>query len=175
MRVRAERLADTRRRIVEATVALHEELGPARTTVAAIAERAGVSRPTVYSQFPDDRSLFHACGTAWAELHPLPELDGDSLENVLCGLYGHYRANQRMLGHVFRDAELLPAIAEVVGHLGRPLAEAAERYGRELGGRVETCALVRLAFAFPTWRLLSEAGFTDEGAAALMARAAACA
>ena len=44
---RAEREAETRRRIVEATVALHTSVGPARTTISAVAAKAGVQRHTV--------------------------------------------------------------------------------------------------------------------------------
>ena len=58
---RAEKQAETRRRIVEAAVELHGTLGPARTTISEIAERAGVQRHTFYAHFPDDRSLFLAC------------------------------------------------------------------------------------------------------------------
>ena len=72
MTLRAEKLEETRQRIVEATLALHEELGPARTTVAAIAKRASVSRPTVYNQFPDDLSLFSACSGHFLAQHPAP-------------------------------------------------------------------------------------------------------
>ena len=46
LRARAERQAETRRRIVDATVALHEEIEPPRTTVAEIARRAGAARQT---------------------------------------------------------------------------------------------------------------------------------
>src|SRR5918992_694895 len=71
---RAERMEETRRRIVEATVALHTTVGPARTSISAIAERAGVQRLTVYRHFPDEQSLFRACtshGLA-ADLPPDP-------------------------------------------------------------------------------------------------------
>ena len=64
---------DTRRRIVEAVVALHEEIGPAATSVTAIAERAGVQRLTVYRHFPDDRALLGACSAHWLDEHPLPD------------------------------------------------------------------------------------------------------
>src|ERR671914_2939475 len=71
---RAERLNETRNRIVEATVDLHTTVGPARTTISAIAERAGVQRHTVYAHFPDERELFDACSSHWAALHPFPGL-----------------------------------------------------------------------------------------------------
>ena len=46
---RAEQQADTRRRIVESALALHGEIGPARTSFSQVAERAGVQRNTFYS------------------------------------------------------------------------------------------------------------------------------
>jgi AcrR family transcriptional regulator len=61
LKARADRQAETRRRITEATVALHEEVGPARTTVTEVARRAGVTRLTVYNNFPEERELFAAC------------------------------------------------------------------------------------------------------------------
>jgi len=69
---RAEHEAETRRRIVEATVALHTSVGPARTTISAIADKAGVQRHTVYSHFPEEDALFAACTSHWAVLHPFP-------------------------------------------------------------------------------------------------------
>ena len=69
---RARSQEDTRRRIVEAAVALHEELGPRATSIAAIAERAGVQRLTVYRHLPDEEALFRACTSHWRAAHPLP-------------------------------------------------------------------------------------------------------
>src|ERR671911_2497873 len=63
---RAEREAETRQRIVEAIVALHREVGPARTTISAIAEQAGVERLTVYRHFTDETSMFQACSAHFA-------------------------------------------------------------------------------------------------------------
>ena len=72
MRARQESVEQTRLRITEATMHLHETLGPAATTVSAIAEEAGVTRLTVYRHFPDDEALFAACSAHWRELHPRP-------------------------------------------------------------------------------------------------------
>lgn len=49
--VRQEQAAKTRARILEAAGALFESNGYARTTIAAIAERAGVAADTVYATF----------------------------------------------------------------------------------------------------------------------------
>ena len=72
-RKRAEGEAETRRRIVEASVALHTSVGPARTTISAIAAKAGVQRHTVYAHFPEEDTLFAACTSHWASLHPFPQ------------------------------------------------------------------------------------------------------
>src|ERR1051326_6037138 len=73
MRRRAELEELTRRRITETTVALHEEVGPARTSISAIAERAGVRRSTVYRHFPDEEALFAACSSHWRAANPPPD------------------------------------------------------------------------------------------------------
>ena len=72
LKERAERVAETRRRIVEATVALHERVGPGRTTISAVAALAGVQRLTVYRHFPDERLLFDACAGHWSAQNPPP-------------------------------------------------------------------------------------------------------
>ncbi len=176
LRRRARQVEETRRRIVEATAALHEELGPARTTVAAIAERAGLSRPTVYNQFPDDQSLFAACGALFAERSPLPALEGLALEDALHSLYRYYRENERMLAQVERDASLLPALADALELVRRPIAVAIEDQAVRAGLRSPAArAALRLSFAFSAWQVLSTAGLDDVEAAAVMARLVACA
>ncbi len=84
LKARAQRQRQTRERIVAATVALHEEVGPARTTIADIARRAGVQRLTVYNTFPDAAELFRACQAKFLAEHPPPaSTDSDDLERAL--------------------------------------------------------------------------------------------
>src|SRR5919109_2141303 len=93
LKQRAERLADTRRRITEATLELHCTVGPAATQISEIARRANVQRRTVYNHFPDNASLFAACSAHWRALHPAPDptaWDGD-LRAALRELYAWYR------------------------------------------------------------------------------------
>ena len=70
MKKRAEAQEATRRRIVEAAIELHGTLGPAHTSVSAIAERAGVQRHTYYRHFPDERSLVMACSGLYTRAQP---------------------------------------------------------------------------------------------------------
>jgi AcrR family transcriptional regulator len=166
LKARAEKQAETRRRITDATVALHEEVGPARTTVAEVARRAGVTRVTVYSNFPEERELLAACQGHWMERHPLPLLDpSQGLEAVLRLLYGWYRETARMAENVRRDRLSVPALDEL-------LRETADARMAALAGALGGGPLVALALDFWTWRRLAAEGLSDAEAASLMARAA---
>src|SRR4051794_24971847 len=119
---RAEQQAETRQRIVEAMVDLHREVGPARTTISAIAERAGVERLTVYRHFPDERSMFEACTSHYATQEPGPDpstwadIDDPSerLRAALLAFYDYYRRAEDVLTHAARDVPQLPALAAVL-------------------------------------------------------------
>jgi AcrR family transcriptional regulator len=116
MRRRAEQVDQTRQRIVEATVELHGSVGPAATTVAAIAEAAGVTRLTVYRHFPDEAALFGACSAHWISRQQLPDPGAWSgiadpaarLRAGLTDLYRFYRSGAGMLAHIYRDLAALP-------------------------------------------------------------------
>jgi AcrR family transcriptional regulator len=113
---RAEQIDDTRLRIVEATVALHGTVGPARTTIMGIAQRAGVTRATVYRHFPDEPALFEACSAHWFTQQVPPDPSSwtritDPVERTRTGLtdiYRFYRAGEPMLTRIHRDKSLLP-------------------------------------------------------------------
>src|SRR4051812_7605970 len=110
---RAEQQAETRQRIVEAAVALHGTIGPARTTVSMVAERAGVQRHTFYAHFPDERSLQLACSGLAFERDPLPDAEpwrtvedpGERLRVGLRAIYDWYARNADLTACVLRDAE----------------------------------------------------------------------
>src|SRR5438270_13532431 len=122
LKVRAEKQAETRRRIVAATAALHEEVGPARTTVAEIARRAGVQRLTVYNNFPSETELIDACGQHWMERNPPPDptaaFENDNpdarLGAILRPLYAWYRRNARVIENLQRDRLVMPALDAVM-------------------------------------------------------------
>lgn len=176
---RAEQVEETRRRIVEATVALHLTAGPAATEVTEVARRAGIRRPTVYKHFPDGAALLGACSAHWRTLHPAPDIAAwaalpDPAERLRTGireLYGWYRETEPMTANVLRDAERLPALREIVETgLGRYLAavRAELRLGRPRRRAVR--AAVAAAADFHLWRVLARAGLGDAEAADLAAR-----
>ncbi len=183
LKKRAAAQEETRRRITEAAVELHGTVGPAQTTIKAIAERAGVERLTVYRHFPNERSLFTACTGHWREQHPLPdpgpwtqiEDPAERAETALRALYGWYAANETMLANSERDRPLIPVFAELTD----PAPLHAARVGILMAGRPRRKAVKALlghAVAFPTWRsLCRDQGLSEREAARLMARLATCA
>ena len=121
---RAERQGQTRQRIIEAAIELHQTIGPAATTVSEIAERAEVGRVTVYRHFPDEPSLARACSGQYFERHPFPDPDRwrvvtDPVERLRTGLreaYAYHRATQAMISHVLADARDHPVLAPYHDH-----------------------------------------------------------
>jgi AcrR family transcriptional regulator len=182
-RVRATQEQQTRQRIVEAALELHGTVGPARTSISAIAERAGVRRATVYRHFPDERSLFMGCSGAWRERHPLPDPaswtaiadPAARLEAALDALYAWYEGAAPMLDRVLRDADAVPVVAELqVGRL-EYLTRVEDGLVPGWGARGKSAkrlrAAIALALDFFTWRTLGERGLARGEATAVMAAA----
>jgi AcrR family transcriptional regulator len=184
LKKRAERQEETRRRIVEAAIELHGTIGPARTTVSAIAERAGVQRHTFYRYFPDELSLGLACSGLHTQRNPLPDpnqwraiRDADErLRHGLDQLYAYYERNEPMLSNVTRDMSVDRVTAEVAEiRFGAPLA--AIRAVLANGRRAKrTLAMLDVALAFSTWRTLAmESGLARKDAVETMVAAVRCA
>ncbi len=187
-KVRARKTALTRQRIIEAAVELHGTLGPANTSLSAVARKAGVSRPTLYSHFPDEASLFQACTMHWMSQDPPPdpaawlEID-DSRERIstaLSEIYSHYARNEQMIANVFRDMHQVdsmrsfnvPLVEESFAAMTQILISAFDD-GPDLA--VRRRAIVSVAISFNTWNSLAKTeGLTNEKAADLMAHLVAC-
>jgi AcrR family transcriptional regulator len=180
---RAESQAETRRRIVEATVDLHSSVGPAQTTFSMVAERAGVQRHTLYAHFPDERSLFLACSGMAMERDPLPDADPwraikdqrERLSTGLTAIYGWYERNAALAACVLRDAEHHALTREVTEmRMGPQQAAHREVLGVKLS--VKQRAVLELALSFFTWRtLVRESGLKTETAVEAMVQAIECA
>lgn len=174
---RADEEQRTRARIVDAAEALHGSVGPAHTTISAIAERAGVTRTTVYRHFPDDEALFLACSGQWLSRQTLPDPEAwsavvDPVERLRVGLadlYRYFRTGHEMLANIERDAAVIPERV-------RGARLASEQLWREtllrgLPGRRRAVvrAAVAHATAFGTWRSLCLGeGLPDRAAVQLM-------
>jgi AcrR family transcriptional regulator len=180
---RAELEAHTVRRITESAVELHGTLGPSRTSISAVAKRAGVRRATVYRHFPDEAALFSACTTHWMASNPAPDLDpsaaiGDPDERLavaLDALYAHYRRTEQMMENILRDEATMPIVKEMLGgYRGYIMAARGTLAGgRRARGRarLRMVAAIGHAVAFATWRSLArEQGLCDSQAADLMCR-----
>jgi AcrR family transcriptional regulator len=178
---RAELEERTRRRITESTVSLHEELGPARTSISAIAERAGVRRSTVYRHFPDENALFAACSSHWRAANPPPNPrrfaaiadPAERAQTALCELYAFYGRTQAMYGSLLRDEAVVPIVRRVLRDFYAYLhsVEDVLMAGRDLRGAAarRTRAVIGHALAFPTWRSLTcDQRLRDRDAVALM-------
>jgi AcrR family transcriptional regulator len=122
LRKRAQKREETRARIIEAVVALHQEVGPLHTTISAVAERAGVERLTVYRHFPDEPSLFAACSSHYMTAHHPPDPatwmaisdPRERTQTALTALYSYYRKVAPMFTTVLRDAPRIPALQPFV-------------------------------------------------------------
>jgi AcrR family transcriptional regulator len=183
MKRRAELEEQTRRRITESAVALHEERGPAQTSISAIAERAGVRRSTVYRHFPDEEALFDACSSHWGAANPPPdprtwssiEDPAERTRTALRELYAYYASTEAMYVSLLRDEPLVPVVRrrlrDFYGFLGFVQDDLAA--GRRLRGRRAQVvrAAIGHALAFTTWRSLTrEQGLGGDDAVELMSR-----
>jgi AcrR family transcriptional regulator len=176
---RAERQDETRLRIIEATIDLHQTIGPKATSVSDIAERAQVGRVTVYRHFPDEPTLSRACSGRYFERHPFPEPGdwqsiADPVERLLTGLretYAYHRATEAMITHVLADARDHPVVEPYHAHWRRAADVLVQPW--RLRGRRRTLlrAGIALALSFDTWRtLVREQQLSDTRAVELMLR-----
>jgi AcrR family transcriptional regulator len=179
---RAERQAQTRRRIVEAAVELHSTIGPSATTVSMVAERAGVQRHTYYAHFPDERSLAMACSGLAIERDPVPDAapwrriadPAERLRVGLTALYDWHARNAQLNACVLRDLEhdaLVREISEL--RYGPPMGTIFQALGAALDGRQR--AVLQLAMSYYTWRTLTrEGGLSQAAAVDAMVQAIGC-
>lgn len=181
MKRRAERVQETRRRIAEAAMELHATVGPVRTTVSAIAEKAGVQRHTYYAHFPELKNLYRACSAHHMERYPLPdparwaEISGpeERLTRALSEVYAYFGDNEALLTNVLRDTPLDPVLQENNVFLFRhweamrdTIADAFETSGER---HEALLGAIALALDLQTWRtLVRQQGLDDDRAVELM-------
>lgn len=173
LRKRAESKEQTRQRIIEAAMHLHEEIGPRATTISALANKAGVQRLTVYRHFPDESAVFRACTSHWLSLNPPPgPAEWNSIEDpvercraALSAFYGYYRRTERMWAVSYRDEADVAALQgpmnefrDLVTAIAAELASAFGEAGRN-GEKLR--ATLSHALAFPAWASLKSTGLSE--------------
>jgi AcrR family transcriptional regulator len=181
-RARARKHDETRQRIVDALIELHETVGAAQTTVVEVARRAGVGRMTVYNHFPTEADMVVACTSHWITLHPPPDVDAwagiadpdERLASALGELYAYYGRTEAMWTTAYRDAQLVDSLGEVMNSSWFALLDRAVEVlaaGRGLRGarRRRAAGALRLVVDFPTWRTLRQSGLAPGDAAAVAA------
>ena len=174
---RADEEQRTRARIIDAAEALHGSVGPANASISAIAERAGVTRATVYRHFPDDESLFFACSGQWLSRQNLPDPDAWSavadpvvrLRVGLADVYRYFREGHEMLANIERDAAVVPDRVRGARLARERLWQETLLRGLPGARRTTVRAAVGHATAFGTWRSLCLGqGLPDRAAVDLM-------
>ena len=182
-RARAAQEQATRMRIIEAALALHGTIGPARTTISAIAERAGVRRATVYRHFPDERALFLSCSGTFRERNPPPDPatwvsipdPAARLAAALDAMYGWYERVEPMLTALLRDIDAMPIIKELQAGRLAYLADIEDGLAPGWGARGHAAkrlrATIGLALDFLVWRTLYQRGLSRTDAVAVMSSA----
>jgi AcrR family transcriptional regulator len=185
MRRRAEQVDQTRQRITEATVRLHTTVGPAHTSIAAVADEAGVTRLTVYRHFADLDALFEACTAHWTARNPRPDAGAwpaipdlhERARRAFGELYGWYRDHADELYPIYRDAAAMPLSAQQATEAGNRMLADALVAGHtdpdtdpDGNGRLLR-AVARHLVGFWTWRsLVMQQGLQDREAVRIAVR-----
>lgn len=173
---RAEARNQTRQRIIEAAIELHQVNGLAATSIGEIAKRAKVGRVTVYRHFPDETALVGACSGEYFARHPLPDIQtwrqiddaDDRLRRGLLDTYRFYRGTEPMLASVLREARDLAIMQPYHEHWRRAADVLAAPYANSTRDITTVRAALHLALAFETWHLLAlEHGLSDDQTARL--------
>ena len=176
-KARAESQEKTKQRIVEAAIHLHETLGPARTTITAIAEQAGVGRLTVYRHFPQESDLFAACSSAYWERNPAPDPRRwrnipDAAQRLRVALeetYSYHRQTALMISRVLADVGGQPHMAPYHEHWRNAADIVVTGWSGRSRVRRMSRAAVGHALSFSTWEsLTNDQGLSDREAIELM-------
>jgi AcrR family transcriptional regulator len=161
---RASAAAETRRRIVDATLELHGEQGIAATSWDDIAARAGVGVGTVYRHFPSLDELVPACGEITRELLALPEdppslfagLDtpAERIERLVREAFAIYERGAPQLRAIRSEPDVHPNVAEAGEEVEAALAALIDAAGIMPADR----AVVRAMIDLGTWQALRDQG-----------------
>lgn len=175
---RAEKQAETRQKIIEATIELHQTKGPGHTSMADIAKQAGVGKVTVYRHFPDEPTLSRACSGLYFQRNPFPDPAGwrevagplGRLRHGLNETYAYHAQTQQMIDRALADARDHPVMRPYHALWEGAADIILEAWLPRKDGKPLRAGLI-MALSFETWRaLVKEQGLSQAEAVALMER-----
>ena len=176
---RAERQEETRQRILEATIMLHERVGVPGVTISAVAEQAGVERLTVYRHFPDEKALLTAATTFYLGAYPPPNPQpwrdiadpGVRLRVGLTATYAYHQQTEAMIGHLIQGMPYKPIICDALeAYLAHWLGvQQILSAGWDTADRALITVAVGHTVSFKTWHsLVRDLGLENDQAVELM-------
>jgi AcrR family transcriptional regulator len=173
---RASAVAQTRRRIIDATRALHTEQGIGATSWDDIAARAGVGVGTVYRHFPSLDELIPACGAVTMEVVAAPHPDvvpslfagtdtpGERIERLVREAFAVYERAAPELRAIRNEPDVHPSVAE-----------AGDEFEASLGALIDAARVtpadrpvVRAMVDLGTWQALRDQGVGADEAVAVV-------
>ena len=177
---RAQAAEDTRRRIIEATLSLHNEKGVVATSMQDIAGRADVALHTVYRYFPAIDDVVAGCGEHVMLLLDPPARDVfDRIDDfpgrvriLVTELFAMYERGARQIEVARCQANEVPALAGAVAawaaHQQMLVREALRPLHPGAGARKMLGAMSD----FYVWKAFSDRGISTQRSAAMIADAA---
>lgn len=177
---RASKEQETHQKILDAAISLYGAVGPAATTISAVAAKASVQRLTVYRHFPGETDIPVQVVAHWFDQNPLPDpndwRNGVAAENwpiaILSMLYSYYADTYAFWPAVLSDRDKLPKLNAVLEAYDKQLHTMQEDILRHLPDSRRSSSLCQSAtnhaVQFSTWRTLSDQGLDTVEVAALM-------
>ena len=171
---RASAVAQTRRRIIDATRELHGERGIAATSWDDIAARAGVGVGTVYRHFPSSDELIPACGEISMQVVALPDpqavpslFDGadapaERIERLVREAFAIYERGAPQLRAIRNEPDVHPSVAEAGEEVDASLSALVDAAFEPSGITPADRAVVRAMVDLGTWQALRDQGLTPE-------------
>jgi AcrR family transcriptional regulator len=170
---------ETRRRILEATLALHSEKGIFGTSWQDIARRADVSVGTVYKHFPSLSELVPACGELMYAITRPPSLEDapkifvgarsleERLGRLIPELFDFYERGARYLETDFRERQL-PEVREWEEYMRATIEGLVHEALDPVEPNEDTVAAASALLDFTTFKSFLDRGIRKEQAAKVM-------
>jgi AcrR family transcriptional regulator len=180
MSKRAAAVAQTRRRIVDATLELHSEQGIAATSWDEIAARAGVGVGTVYRHFRSLDELIPACGEITMQVVALPDPStvralfehptkpAERIEQLVREAFAIYERGAPQLRAILRESDVHPRVVQDRDAFETSLSALVDTALEPLAATPHDRAVTRALVDLNTWEALRGQGLTPaESAAAI--------